>query len=108
MGRKAKKMLESLCCGDTAGLDDGDSRVEAVISIDERGQMVLPKELREKISIKAGDKLVVVSRKSGGDFCCITLIKADYFTKMMSDKLGPILNELPIKKGENIGARSGG
>jgi antitoxin PrlF len=98
MGRKAKKDLESPCCTGTMDLDDSNSRVEAVISIDERGQMVLPKELREKIGIRAGDKLVVVSRKSDGDFCCITLIKTDYFMKMMSDKLGPIMNELPFKK----------
>lgn len=98
MGRKAKKDLESECCGGTVGLNGGDSRVEAVISIDERGQMVLPKDLREKIGIRSGDKLIVVSRKSGGDFCCITLMKTDYFMEMMKDRLGPVLNELPLKK----------
>jgi antitoxin PrlF len=32
-----------------------------MVSVDERGQMVLPKDLREKANIKAGDKLAVVS-----------------------------------------------
>ena len=30
-------------------------KVQAVVSVDERGQMVLPKEIREKAGIKAGD-----------------------------------------------------
>ena len=96
MGRKAKKDLETPCCGSTAG--DGDSKVEAVISVDERGQMVLPKEIREKVGIKAGDKLVVISRKDGDAVCCITLIKTDYFMGVLSDKLGPVMNELLFKK----------
>ena len=32
-------------------------RVESIISVDERGQMVLPKDLRDKANIRAGDKL---------------------------------------------------
>ena len=49
--------------------------IESVITVDERGQMVLPKEVREKANIKAGDKLAVVSIEKGGKFCCISLIK---------------------------------
>ncbi|HTY91190.1 MAG TPA: HgcAB-associated protein [Methanocella sp.] len=98
MGRKSKKDLEALCCSGTASVDDGDSRVEAVISVDERGQMVLPKEVREKVGIKAGDKLVVISRKDGDTICCISLIKTDYFMRVLSDKLGPVMNELLFKK----------
>ncbi len=30
-------------------------------SVDERGQMVLPKDVRDKANIKPGDKLAVVS-----------------------------------------------
>jgi hypothetical protein len=30
-------------------------KVESVISIDERGQMILPKEIRDKAKIRAGD-----------------------------------------------------
>ena len=35
--------------------------VEALVTVDEWGQMVLPKELRAKAGIKAGDKLAVTS-----------------------------------------------
>ncbi len=98
MGRKAKNDMESACCGQTVGLNAGDCKVEAMVSIDERGQMVLPKEIRDKIGIKAGDKLVLVSWKNGGEVCCISLIKTDFFMGMLKDRLGPMMNELTDTK----------
>jgi len=41
-------------------------KIEALISVDERGQMVLPKEIREKACIQAGDKLAIISWKRKG------------------------------------------
>ncbi len=35
--------------------------MRAVITVDKRGQMVLPKKLREEVGIKAGDQLAVLS-----------------------------------------------
>ncbi len=55
----------------------GCCKVEAVVTVDERGQMVLPKEVREKAKIKAGDKLAVVTAKQDGETCCIALVKAE-------------------------------
>lgn len=54
----------------------GCCKVEAVVSVDERGQMVLPKEIREKLHLKAGDKLTLISGHQNGKICCIALIKA--------------------------------
>jgi len=65
--------------------------VESVITVDERGQMVLPKEIREKANIKAGDKLAVVSLKKEGKFCCIALIKAENLSGLVIDLLGTII-----------------
>ena len=62
--------------------------VESVVTVDERGQMVLPKEVREKANIKAGDKLAVVSMEKDGKFCCISLIKADNLSGAVKDMLG--------------------
>ncbi len=99
MGRKAKAETDAACCGQNISINTGtDDRVEAIVSVDERGQMVLPKDLREKVGIKAGDKLVLISHRAGGDVCCISLIKADYFMGLLSDKLGPVMNELLFKK----------
>ncbi len=68
-------------------------RVEAMVSVDERGQMVLPKEVREKVGIGPGDKLAVISIQKEGGTCCISLIKADTFSSMVKGMLGPMMEE---------------
>ncbi len=67
-------------------------RIESVISVDERGQMVLPKELRERANIKAGDKFALVSWAKEGEVCCLYLIKTDYLTKTVKGFLGPMIH----------------
>lgn len=67
-------------------------RVESIVSVDERGQMVLPKDLRERAGIQAGDKLAVVSWEQDGSVCCITLMKADELGGMVKNMLGPIFS----------------
>jgi AbrB family looped-hinge helix DNA binding protein len=52
-------------------------RVESIVTVDERGQMVLPKDIRDKVGIKAGDKLALVTFEKNGKVCCIHLMKAD-------------------------------
>lgn len=69
-------------------------KVEAMVSVDERGQMVLPKELRDKAGIRPGDKLAVVSIQKDGETCCISLIKAETFSGMVKGMLGPMLEEV--------------
>lgn len=66
-------------------------KVESVVSVDERGQMVLPKEIREAAGIKPGDKLAVVGWEQGGKLCCISLIKVEDLTEMVKDMLGPVM-----------------
>jgi len=65
--------------------------VDSIVAIDGRGQIVLPKEVREKAGINAGDKLAVISCESDGKVCCITLVKADDFAEKVKDMLGPML-----------------
>ena len=66
-------------------------RVESVISVDERGQMVLPKALRDRAKIHAGDKVAVMSWDKGGEVCCIYLIKAERLADRVKDFLGPMM-----------------
>jgi antitoxin PrlF len=66
-------------------------KVESLISVDERGQMVLPKDLREKAGIKPGDKLALISLEKDGAVCCFTLIKADSLAGGVRDFLGPVM-----------------
>ena len=69
-------------------------RVEALVSVDDRGQMVLPKDLRERANIKAGDKLAVTTWEKDGKVCCISLTKAEDLTDMMRAVLGPLMSEI--------------
>jgi len=68
-------------------------RVEAVLSVDERGQMVLPKDVREKAGIRTGDKLALISWEKDGSICCLALMKADSLNSMVKNVLGPLLND---------------
>ncbi len=69
-------------------------QVDALITIDGRGQIVLPKEVREKADINAGDKFVVISHQSGGKGCCLFLIKADFFSETVKNTLEPLVRDI--------------
>lgn len=90
------KKTKNKSCGSTAD-NTCCSKVEALISVDERGQMVLPKEIREKAGIAPGDKLVLVSWEKDGKSCCISLIKAESFVDMVKDVMGPMMKDIMKK-----------
>jgi len=69
-------------------------KVESIVSVDERGQMVLPKEIRAKAGIRAGDKLAVVSMEKDGKICCLSLIKVEELEAMVKSILGPVMDEV--------------
>ena len=79
------------CCNPEAGAC---CRVEALVSIDERGQMVLPKELREKAGIQPGNKLALTTWARDGRVCCITMTKVDELADMVKATLGPVMKEI--------------
>jgi len=91
------KEKKAACCGPREGIGNC-CRVEAVISIDERGQMILPKEVREKANIRPGDKLALVTWGEADNVCCISLIKADEFAGMVKVMLGPMMKDLTSKQ----------
>lgn len=69
-------------------------KVESLVTVDERGQMVLPKELRDKLKLRAGDKLAVISWEKNGEVCCVSLIKTENFKEMLVNLLGPMVKEM--------------
>ncbi|UCF09629.1 MAG: AbrB/MazE/SpoVT family DNA-binding domain-containing protein [Candidatus Bipolaricaulota bacterium] len=62
--------------------------VEALVPVDDRGQMVLPKSVREKAGIRGGDKLALTTVESNGEICCIVLTKADGLAGAVRSALG--------------------
>ncbi|KQC04978.1 MAG: AbrB family transcriptional regulator [Methanoculleus sp. SDB] len=77
----------SCSCAPEAGC-----RIEAVLTVDDRGQMVLPKDIRERAAIRPGEKLALIAWEKDGSVCCLALIKADNLSGMVRDVLGPLMN----------------
>lgn len=86
------------CCGGEAGCCSlpmaGCCEVSAVVAVDGRGQMVLPKEVREKAGLKAGDKLALVMWNKGDEFCCFSLVPANALADQVRKAYGPLLREI--------------
>ena len=53
-----------------------------VITVSDKGQIVIPQDLREELSIERGDKLIVLRRKDGKGF---TVLKEEILSETFSD-----------------------
>ncbi len=71
------------CCG-----------IEAIITVDARGQVVLPKEVRDQAGIRPGEKLAVVIMRSEGRVCCLSLVKTDALSDAVRDVLAPAMQAI--------------
>ncbi len=72
-------------------------QIEAIITIDQRGQMVLPKETRDKAGIRAGDKLALVGWRKGDRVCCLSLVKVEAMAQM----IGELMDSLKDRSDES-------
>ena len=70
------------CCG-----------IEAIVTVDARGQLVLPKEVRDQAGIRPAEKLAVVIMKSEGRVCCVSLMKTEALSNAVRDVLAPAMQE---------------
>jgi AbrB family looped-hinge helix DNA binding protein len=77
------------CCPAPGPL--GRCTLEAIVSIDDRGQMVLPKELRARAGLGAGSKLAMISWEKQGEMCCILLMKAERLNESVKTVVGPMM-----------------
>ena len=83
MKKDEKKDFNLNCC-----------QVEAIVSFDERGQLVIPKDVRKKFNLKAGEKFAFISCTDNKDLCCFTLVKTNALQGMVKRALGPMLSEM--------------
>jgi AbrB family looped-hinge helix DNA binding protein len=86
-----KKKVPSCCDGEPGR---GRCQVEFLIAVDERGQMVLPKEFRDRAKIGPGDKLALISWEKDGEVCCTVLMKAAHLADRVKEVLGPLMREM--------------
>lgn len=82
---------ESNCCGAPA---PGCCQVEAVVRVDDRGQMVLPKEVRTRAGIHPEEKLAIVSWKRGEGSCCLSLFRVSDLAEAVRQAYGPMLRDI--------------
>jgi len=74
-------------------------RIDAVVTMDAKGQVVLPKDLREKANFKPNDKIAVVACEKEGIVCCIMMIKAEMLGSAISKTLGPLIKGVTKQEG---------
>ncbi len=79
------------CCSDP--VPTGRCSLEAIVTVDERGQMVLPKDLRARAGIRPGCKLAVIGSERDGKTCCLTLIRADRLNDPVKNEVGPMVKD---------------
>ena len=88
----AKAKRDESCCETSE--NSSCCRIMSVVTVDERGQMVLPKKIREKAGIGAGDKLAIVTWEKGEEVCCLSLMKVEGLTDMVKETLGPVMKDI--------------
>jgi antitoxin PrlF len=69
-------------------------RVDAVVAMDSKGQIVLPKDVREKAKLKPGDKLAIVACQKEGEVCCLVMLKSEGLGEAVSKVLSPALKQV--------------
>ncbi len=86
----AREADDEKCC-QPQGEGAGCCSVQAVVSVDERGQMVIPKDVRERAGIRPGDKFALVTWEKDGEVCCLSLVRAENLAEMVREMLQPIM-----------------
>ncbi|MET1125171.1 MAG: HgcAB-associated protein [Archaeoglobaceae archaeon] len=71
------------------------TKIESILTIDSKGQILLPKELRERANLKPGDRLAVITGcDEKGEICCFILVKAEILDEVVGRAIAPMLREV--------------
>jgi antitoxin PrlF len=69
-------------------------KIDAIVTVDAKGQIVLPKDLREKAKIKPNDKLAIIGFQRDSEVCCIVMLKVDALEGTIKNLLGPVFKNV--------------
>lgn len=92
--KEQKTKGKSSVCSPVSAAGCNCCKIESLISVDDRGQMILPKPIRERAGIKPGDKLALITWESDGNICCLSLVKADDMAELAKNMLGPLMAQM--------------
>lgn len=87
----AKPKRESCCRAGAQMVVLNNCQIVSLLTVDERGQMVLPKDVRQRAGIKPGDKFGLVTLDKGDETCCFILVKANQLASQVKNIVGPIV-----------------
>lgn len=68
--------------------------VEAIVSCDDRGQLVLPKEVRKRLNIGSGEKLALLNISNNENEFFLTLIKATSLEDLIKNYMTPVVKDM--------------
>ncbi|MBY8999534.1 MAG: AbrB/MazE/SpoVT family DNA-binding domain-containing protein [Candidatus Heimdallarchaeota archaeon] len=89
----SKKKAEEKCCSSNSDVL-GCCHVEGIAQMDRKGQIVLPKSLRDEMGLQEKDKLIVIGMRDKGKIASISLIKANKMDNMVKIMLKPVMKEI--------------
>jgi AbrB family looped-hinge helix DNA binding protein len=69
-------------------------RIDAVVTMDVKGQIVLPKDLREKADMRPNDKIAIIACERNGKVCCVMMVKAEKLTDAVTKTINPLIKGL--------------
>ena len=72
--------------------DELNFSLEAVVTCDDRGQLVLPKDIRKKLKILPGEKLAVLKMANDKGHI-LTLIKANALESVIKGFMEPVMKD---------------
>jgi len=65
--------------------------IDAVVTMDSKGQIVVPKDIRERAKLKPDEKLALIGCEKDGEICCLVMVKTEKLGRSVSGVLGPLL-----------------
>ena len=63
----------------------GSCYVEAIISMDDRGQIVIPKNIRDKLGFTSSEKLVLISWTKNDKVESVSIMRNDVFSEIVNN-----------------------
>ena len=65
-----------------------DFKIDAIVTVDVKGQILLPKNVREKTGFEPNEKIALLSLEKDGELCCLLMIKAEKLGEAVAKALG--------------------
>lgn len=91
MAKKVNKTTdENSCCDPMSEC----CKVESIVTVSSKGQIVLSPGIQESMNLKKGDKLVSVLMNANTESPLVVLMKADNFGGIVRNFLGPIMKDV--------------